>query len=163
MNTISSLSDMELRPISLDPALNTEFENNPGISEGLQMSIDFFKKIGFDPPWIGYCVKLNKEFVGNAAFKGKPKDNKVEIAYGTFAEHRNKGIASEICRQLVLLALRTEPDVIITARTLPEENASAHVLRKNGFVLLGNIWDDEDGNVWEWEYKGTGPIVNNKN
>lgn len=77
----------------------------------------------------------------------------MEIAYGTFAEHRNKGIATEICRQLVLLALRTDTKLTITARALPEENASAHVLRKNGFVLVGAIWDGEDGEVREWEFK----------
>lgn len=140
-------------PISSDENLNREFANHPGCNEYLQMNVDFFKRIGYNPPWIGYYAKLNNEFVGAAAFKGKPKNNKVEVAYGTFAEHRDKGIATEICRQLVLLALQTDAKVIITARTLPEENASAHVLRKNGFVLLGFIWDEEDGNVWEWEYK----------
>lgn len=144
---------MEFMPISLNPALNEEFADHPVMRESLQMSIDFFKRIGYNPPWIGYFVKSSNEFAGAAAFKGKPQDNKVEIAYGTFEEHRNKGVTTEICRQLVLLALRTEPGVIITARTLPEENASARVLRKNGFVLTGTIWDDEDGYVWEWEYK----------
>jgi hypothetical protein len=36
---------------------------------------------------------------------------------------------------------------------LPEENASTSILKKNGFVMLGTVWDDEDGNVWEWGYK----------
>jgi len=144
---------MELMPIFLDPLLNKEFADHPGCNEYLQMNVDFFERIGYNPPWIGYYAKVDNEFVGAAAFKGKPKNNKVEISYGTFAEHRNKGIATEICRQLVLLALKTVPEVIVTARTLPEENASAHVLRKNSFFLLGTIWDEEDGNVWEWEYK----------
>jgi ribosomal-protein-alanine N-acetyltransferase len=144
---------MELMPISLDPALNKEFANHPGCNEHLQMNIDFFNRVGYYLPWVGYYVKVDNEFVGTAAFKGKPKDNKVEIAYGTFTGHQNKGIATEICRQLVLLAWRTDPEVIITARTLPEENASAHVLRKNRFVFLGVVWDEEDGDVWEWQYK----------
>ncbi len=34
-----------------------------------------------------------------------------------------------------------------------EENHSAKILRKNGFELMGLIWDEEDGDVWEWVYK----------
>ena len=78
----------------------------------------------------------------------------MEISYGTFRKHQGRGIGTEICRQLVLLSHKTDPEIKITARTLPEENASTHVLMKNGFVLPGTVWDDEDGNVWEWEYKG---------
>jgi hypothetical protein len=33
---------MELIPLSLNPELNKEFENHPGIGQSLQMSIDFF-------------------------------------------------------------------------------------------------------------------------
>jgi len=144
---------MELVPISLDSNLNAEFEANTDCKEYLQMSIDFFKRVGFIPPWIGYYARLNNEFVGSAAFKGKPKDKKVEIAYGTFRKHEGKGIGTEICRQLVLLSLKTDPEIKITARTLPEENASTRILKKNGFILIGPVWDEEDGNVWEWEYK----------
>ncbi len=117
------------------------------------MVIDFYNRAGFVPPWIGYYARLNDEFVGSAGFKGKPKDKKVEIAYGTFRKYEGKGIGTEMCRQLVLLAIRTDPHIRITARTLPEENASTSILKKNGFILLGTVWDDEDGNVWEWEYK----------
>jgi len=143
---------VKLIPISLDSKLNAEFEAHPDCKEYLQMSIDFFNRVGFFPPWIGYYAKLNNEFVGGAAFKGKPKDKKVEIAYGTFRKYESQGIGTEICRQLVLLALKTDPEILITARTLTEENASTSILKKNGFVLLGTAWDDEDGNVWEWEY-----------
>lgn len=117
------------------------------------MVIDFYNRAGFVPPWIGYYARLNDEFVGSAGFKGKPKDKKVEIAYGTFRKYEGKGIGTEMCRQLDLLAIRTDPHIRITARTLPEENASTSILKKNGFILLGTVWDDEDGNVWEWEYK----------
>ena len=145
---------MKLIPISLDSKLNAAFEAHPDCKESLQMSIDFFTRVGYVTPWIGYYAKLNNEFVGSAAFKGKPEDKKVEIAYGTFRKYEGKGIGTEICRQLVLLAVETDPEIKITARTLPEENASASILRKNGFIFLGNVWDEEDGNVWEWEYQG---------
>ncbi len=145
---------MEFFPISLDKRLNSEFETHAGCKEYLQASMDFYTKVGYELPWIGYYVKLNNEFVGSAGFKGKPKDNKVEIAYGTFKQHQGKGIGTKMCRQLVMIALKADPGIIITARTLPEVNASVSILKKNDFILSGTVWDQEDGNVWEWVYDG---------
>jgi RimJ/RimL family protein N-acetyltransferase len=117
------------------------------------MCIDFYKRVGFNPPWVCYYVQLDGQLVAAAAFKGKPVNNKVEIAYGTFPQYQNRGIGSKIADTLVRLSLKTDPSVIITARTLPEENYSARILRKNNFKLLGTIIDEEDGEVWEWEYQ----------
>jgi RimJ/RimL family protein N-acetyltransferase len=89
--------------------------------------------------------------VGTAGFKGKPKEGKVEIAYGTFKNYEGQGIGTEICRQLVLLALQSDPDVRITARTLQDGHASMAILKKNGFKYMGVVWDEEDGDVLEWE------------
>jgi len=36
---------------------------------------------------------------------------------------------------------------------LPENNASAGILKRNGFIMGGKVWDEEDGDVWEWFYK----------
>ena len=151
---------MKLMPISLDSKLNAAFEAHPECKQHLQISIDYYTRVGFVPPWIGYYARLNNEFVGAAGFKGPPNNNKVEIAYGTFTKYEAKGIGTEICRQLVLVAIATDPEIKITARTLPEENASGGILKKNGFVLLGTVWDGDDGNVWEWEYKGNQNIEN---
>jgi [ribosomal protein S5]-alanine N-acetyltransferase len=119
----------------------------------LEMTIDFFNKIGYNPPWIGYFVEKDGQIVGSCAYKGISIDNMVEISYGVMPRFQNKGIGAEICRKLVELALETDPSVRITAQTLPEENFSTRILQKNGFILLGQIWHEEDGNVWEWEYK----------
>ena len=117
------------------------------------MTIDFYKKIGFVPPWIGYYVEQNDDLVGCAAFKGQPVNGTVEIAYGTFEQYRKQGIGTEICKHLVGLSLKTDPFVRITARTLPEENFSTRILKKNNFIFTGTVNDTEDGEVWEWLYK----------
>jgi ribosomal-protein-alanine N-acetyltransferase len=144
---------MQFLPIAEHLSENKEFVENPTCdSRSLQMSVDFYKKVGFLPPWICYFVKRDNELVGGVAFKGKPIDNRVEIAYGIFPPYMHQGIGTEVCSMLVELALATDPNITITARTLPEENYSTKILRKNGFKLLGNIYDEEDGNVWEWEY-----------
>ena len=144
---------MQLRPIKQTLEENSEFINNPACNETLKMSIEFYKKVGFNPPWICYYTEENGELIGNAAFKGKPVNNTVEIAYGTMEAHRQKGVGPKICKQLVELSLATDPSVRITARTLPEKNFSTRILEKNNFILLGFVTDPEDGEVWEWEYK----------
>jgi len=103
----------------------------------------------------GYILfaKYNDEIVGSGGYKGKPVDNKIEIAYGTFPAYQRKGIGTAICKALVELAIETDPGLIITARTLPENNYSTKILQKNNFLLLGMIWDEDDGDVWEWQYQ----------
>ena len=149
---------MKLIPIHQTLEENDQFLNHPDLELALPMTIEFFDKIGYNPPWIGYVAQLDDTLVGSAAFKGKPKNGRVEIAYGVFPQYQQKGIGTEICKQLVSLALQTDPMVTVMARTLPEPNYSTRILKKNNFVYLGTVWDDEDGMVWEWEYKSAIPI-----
>ena len=127
---------MEFIPIHEHLEENEDFIKHPDCQDSLYMSIDFFKKIGYTVPWIGYYAAIDYVLVGCAAFKGKPVNGKVEIAYGTFPQHQNKGVATEICRLLLQLSLKTDVTIRITARTVAEENYSTKVLRKNG--LDGN-------------------------
>ncbi|HUS03365.1 MAG TPA: GNAT family N-acetyltransferase [Chitinophagaceae bacterium] len=144
---------MKFLPVEFEEELNKAFFNNPACIDFLSVYPDFYKKVGFEKPWIGYFVAdENDEIVACGGFKGKPKNGKVEIAYGTFPQHEGKGVATEVCKQLVLMALNTDKNIIITARTLPEDNASTRILKKNGFSFIGTIWDEDDGNVWEWIY-----------
>ena len=145
---------MELIPIKETLEDNVEFVANPLCSETIFMTIDFYKKVGYNPPWISYYVKLGYELVGAAAFKGRPVNGMIEIAYGTFEKYRNQGIGTAICKHLVDLSLKTDPSVTITARTLREENFSAELLKRNDFVFNGTVVDPEDGEVWEWIFKG---------
>jgi ribosomal-protein-alanine N-acetyltransferase len=144
---------MYLVPIAEQIEDNKEFVDNPLCRESIYMTVDFFKKVGYKIPWIGYYAKQNEIVVGSAAFKGPPKNGVVEIAYGTFEPHRQKGIGTEICRLLVQLALKTNTAVKITARTLPQRNFSTKILEKNEFEFAGIVNDPEDGDVWEWVYQ----------
>ena len=144
---------MTLLPIKETMKENEVFAKNPLCDESLSMCIDFYKRVGFEPPWICYYVEENGELIGNAAFKGRPINNTVEISYGTMESHRQQGVGTRICKQLVELSLTTDPSVRITARTLPEKSYSTRILEKNNFVLLGFVTDPEDGEVLEWAYK----------
>lgn len=144
---------MNLLPIKRTLEENETFAKNPLCSETLGMCIEFYKRVGFNPPWICYYAEENGELVGSAAFKGRPVNSTVEISYGTNEANRQMGVGTRICKKLVDLSLATDPSVRITARTLPEKNYSTRILEKNNFILLGFVTDPEDGEVWEWEYK----------
>ena len=150
---------MELIPIKETLDENKDFVNNPLCQESIYMTIEFYKKVGYAPPWICYYVKKNNELVGSAGIKGKPINGTIEIAYGTMEKHRSGGIGTAICKLLVDLALKTDPAVNVTARTLPEENFSTRILRKNNFNLIGTVNDPEDGEVWEWLFKPNEPMM----
>ena len=144
---------MELIPVKETLSQNGEFISNPLCLESIYITIDFYKKVGFIQPWIGYYARQNGVLVGVAGFKGQPINGIVEIAYGTFEKYRKQGIGTSICKQLVDLSLETDPSIKITARTLPEKNFSTRILEKNNFTLLGSVNDPEDGEVWEWVFK----------
>jgi ribosomal-protein-alanine N-acetyltransferase len=144
---------MELIPVKEHLHENKQFTDHADCQESIHMCVDFYKRVGFNPPWICYYVQINDYLVAAAAFKGKPVNGKVEIAYGTFPQYQHQGIGTQIADTLVQLALKTDPFIMITAKTLPEENYSARILRKNNFKFQGTIMDEEDGEVWEWQYE----------
>ena len=145
---------MILLPIEVDESSTSLYRSNPDCVEVLDVYPGFYKRVGFIKPWIGYFATLDgKEIIGCGGFKGRPVNGKVEIAYGTFKKYEGQGVATGICRQLVLLSIQTDPSIRVTARTLMEPNASTRVLKKNGFEFAGMVYDEEDGNVWEWELK----------
>lgn len=148
---------MELLPIKKTLEENQEFLAQPDCRDNIYMSVDFYERKGFNPPWIGYFAQVDGKLVGGVGFKGKPQAGKVEIGYGTFPPYQQQGFGTEMCRRLVVLALETDPAIRVMARTLPENYGSAAILKKNNFELLGTVYDEEDGDVWEWEFKGQLP------
>ncbi|MBS1523290.1 MAG: GNAT family N-acetyltransferase [Bacteroidetes bacterium] len=143
---------MQLIPIKEHLEENPEFSAHPDCRESIFMCVDFYKRVGYNPPWICYYVQQNGNLVAAAAFKGQPVNNKVEIAYGTFPQYQKQGIGTLIAKMLVDLSLQTDPSIRITAQTLKEENYSVRILRKNNFQLIGTAIDEDEGEVWEWEY-----------
>lgn len=140
-----------LTPLELNPDI--ELMIDPYTREISQANLDYYKTVGFAKPWIAYLLREDDIFVGTCAFKGGPVEGKVEIAYHTFPPFEGRGHATFMCQQLVALAEQTDAEVTITARTLPEENASTHILRRCGFECVGVVEDPEDGAVYEWVYR----------
>lgn len=102
------------------------------------------------PPWCGFLCWSDDTPLGFAGFKGPPDaDGMVEIGYLTFPGNEGKGVASAMAASLVHLA-RSAGARTVTAQTLPEDNPSTSVLRRNGFVRDGIAIDDDEGEVWRW-------------
>jgi RimJ/RimL family protein N-acetyltransferase len=151
--------ELELIPIRKTLDENKEFAIHPDCQDGLSMTIDYYEKIGFVIPWIGYYASIDDVLVGSAGFKGKPVNGRVEIAYGTFPRFRKRGVGTAICKRMVQLSLITDPGIRICARTFTEDNYSSKILKRNDFKLLGTVIDDEDGEVWEWEFRGVDVLM----
>ncbi|MCB0165415.1 MAG: GNAT family N-acetyltransferase [Anaerolineae bacterium] len=90
--------------------------------------------------------------VGTCGFKSPPENNRVEIAYFTFPDYEGKGIATQMARALVTIAVEADLRIDVAAQTLPVDSASTTILRKLGFENTGTVIHPEDGAVWEWRY-----------
>jgi RimJ/RimL family protein N-acetyltransferase len=149
---------MKLLPIQEVLEANHIFINHPACEESLQHTIALYKKTGYFPPWIAYYVEEEDKLIGSASFKAAPREGTIEITYGTFRQFQHQGLGTLICKELVRLALEADPTLKVRARTSPEKNYSTKILRKNGFELFGTSWDEEKGQVWEWEYRYATPF-----
>lgn len=150
--------NVELLPILPTLEENAHYLPQLDSQDVLELTVQYYARIGYSAPWIGYFACIDSKLVGSAGYKGRPIHGRVEIAYGTFPPFQHQGIGTQICRLLVEKALAADPQVIITARTLRKKSHSTRILEKNQFVKEKTVVDPEDGKVWEWRYTGM-PMV----
>lgn len=141
---------LELKPIWPTIDQNSSFLGLASCSETVVKTVAWYEAIGFKLPWVGYLVFSQNEPVGSCAFKGAPKNGKVEIAYVTFEECRGRGYGTEMCRLLMNIAANRDPSMLVSARTLTEPGHSTRILEKCGFMNIGEITDHDGTLVWEW-------------
>ncbi len=141
---------MELKAIELNVDKSKEIYASTDCQHLINSMNEYYPKIGFNKPWVGYFAFNNNQIVGTGGFTGQPKEGKVEIAYWTFKEFEGQGIASFVCEQLITIAKVTDPTIIITAKTAPEHNASTKILENNGFIFIEIVQDEEIGDAWLW-------------
>lgn len=141
---------MELQPIEINVDKSKEIYGSDDCQMLLKTYDEYYLKIGYHLPWVGYFVVRENQIVGSCGFTGQPKEGKFEMAYWTFKEYERQGIASFACKELVLIAQQSTPAIIVTAKTAPEHNASTKILQNNGFTFSGIVQDEEIGNAWLW-------------
>jgi RimJ/RimL family protein N-acetyltransferase len=123
-----------------------------------EVSADWLRRLhasGEHDPWIhGFSIICRKsgERIGQCGFVAPPGvDGVVEIAYGIDPAHEGKGFATEAAQALVGYALACKDVRTVRAHTLPHATASARVLEKCGFRLVGEFVDPHDGKVRRFE------------
>lgn len=104
--------------------------------------------------WWNYLIvhRADVRLIGTCGYKGMPTpEGLVEIGYEIADNYQGQGLATETARTLVDEAFRHEGVLSIIAHTLALENASVRVLRKLGFSFVHEIFDLEDGKIWQWQ------------
>ena len=119
--------------------------------EVCEQTAALYETAGSFAPWLGYLALENEIVVGTCAFRSLPRNGEVEIAYFTFPDFEGRGVATEMARHLIEIAQATSPGIRIFAFTLPEKNASNHILQKLEFNFAGETRDEDDRVVWRWE------------
>ncbi len=144
---------MELRALTFKEDRQNELFQSEEARQLLEMYDQFYHKVGYHFPWVGYLIVGDDKVLGSCGFTGKPVNSQVEIAYWTFKENEGRGIASFACRELLSIAKKEDASLIITAKTAPQHNASTHILEKNGFEYRRVVQDEEIGDAWLWVCK----------
>lgn len=122
----------------------------------LQYSLERLSENEDDGGWWTYFPihKKDNKLIGSGGYKGKPTpEGAVEIGYEIAKEYRNRGLATEMAKGLIVNAFKDERVRTIIAHTLGHENSSTKVLQKCGFEKKQEIHDPEDGIIWKWELK----------
>ncbi len=101
-----------------------------------------------------FIHSTDRKLVGSGGFKGKPDDaGTVEIGYAVASAYRGKGLATEAASGLIDFAFSNSQTQTVQAHTLAEENESVRVLRKVGMQFVKELYDPEDGNIWQWQLR----------
>ena len=122
----------------------------------LKYSRDRLKESKEEENWWTYFPihKQDNKLIGSGGYKGKPtSEGTVEIGYEIAPHFRNRGLATEMTKGLIENAFKDGRVKSIIAHTLGQENPSTKVLKKCGFIKIGEIEDTDDGLIWKWELK----------
>ena len=141
---------MKLRTLELNENKRDVIFKSPECQQVLEIYDTYYPKFGFNYPWVAYLILKDDQVVGTCSFIGKPIDGKVEIAYWTFKQFEGQGVASFACKALISIAKKETPNMILTAKTAPEKNASTKILENNGFTYSKIVQDDDIGDAWLW-------------
>jgi RimJ/RimL family protein N-acetyltransferase len=99
----------------------------------------------------GLVLRQARELVGHAGFHGPPGVNglgradAVEVGYTVFPPFRGRGYAVEAAAGLIRWAREERGVGAVLASVSPENEPSLAIVRRLGFVRVGEQLDEEDG------------------
>ncbi|MCB0279204.1 MAG: GNAT family N-acetyltransferase [Calditrichaeota bacterium] len=125
------------------------------VEEVSKANREFYSRIGYHFPWIGYFAVIDDQVVGTCGFKGKAENGKIELAYYTFKQFEGNGYAKLMLNELIRIKKEADQtdQILLIAQTESRVNASNHILKQQHFVYSGDAFDEDAGIVWEWHYK----------
>ena len=126
------------------------FKAAPGGVLPSEFVLGFLEAARQRPDWLGCWAIEDGLIVGSAGYKSIPLDGVVEIGYGVAPSYEGKGIGTAMCGWMKENAFR-QGAAIVRAHTLIEGFASQTILKRNGFSLIGEVCEEEDGLVLRWE------------
>lgn len=103
-------------------------------------------EVGGEAAWM---MVVEGEAVGMISVKQRDAEGRWDIGYGVAPTREGRGHASAAVAELARIA-RARGASGLTAETLPDSGASPRVLRRNGFVCIGQYDHPEDGTVDQW-------------
>jgi RimJ/RimL family protein N-acetyltransferase len=118
-----------------------------------RFSLDRVKEKPEEAIWWTYLPILKEENIlaGSCGYKGPPdREGVVEIGYEVTREYRGRGLATEMAMGLIQHAFRFPEVKTVKAHTLAEVNASGSVLTKCGMKKVAELFDPDDGDIWQW-------------
>lgn len=108
--------------------------------------------------WL-FVAESPERIVGSAAFKSfDAVSGTAEIGYGVVPGEWRRGFATEAVRELVAAAFARPEARAVFGLVQPGNTASRRVLEKNGFAIVGEQIDPEDGPVLRYG-KGKPPQI----
>ncbi|MBK7409668.1 MAG: GNAT family N-acetyltransferase [Saprospirales bacterium] len=117
-----------------------------------RFSLEMVKSNPSDVIWWTYLPILKAEkYSGSCGYKGPPgKAGIVEIGYEIAKTFRNQGLATELAKGLIDFAFSYPEVKSVKAHTLAEINSSGTVLTKCGMKKVEELFDPDDGEIWQW-------------
>lgn len=139
--------DQLIKYIQCDPTLEIELglqpasrKFSPALVEALEQSI--LPRVANQKTDFRYVtlwtifLKNGRVSVGDLCFKGEPDEKgEIEIGYGTYDEHRQKGYMTEAVGGMLAWARQQKGIKAITAETETTNTGSLKILQHNGFVI----------------------------
>ena len=96
--------------------------------------------------------ETDQQIVGSCGFKNQPQAGRVEIGYGVSAACRRQGAASAAVSALLKLAFSNGVTEVL-AEIAPLNAASAAVVQKAGFKIIGTRIEPDNETLIQWVAK----------
>ena len=121
------------RPTTWPPPLNDEHSRQCFFASLQEAAVSDARRN------LWFCIRREpRELVGNAGFKGNPKDGLVEIGYSILEVHQRHGYRTEAVRALLGWAFQSRAVEKVVADTLPGLTPSIRLMEKSGFAFVGD-------------------------